>query len=455
MSPARILLVDDDTTLSQVIARELGHTGHEVERFASAEGVLEAVRLRPPQAILLDLRLPGISGMELLRALRAADAQVQVVVFSGHGSVEQAVEAMRLGAFDFLTKPVQLDVLEQTLRRAIETNALLIANQRLRRAASGGRTKDLLGDSAPMAELRRLIVRVATSDSHVLIQGENGTGKELVARQLHERSARAEQPFVVVHCGAMPSSLVESELFGHERGAFTGADRRRTGLFEAAQGGVLFLDEIGELPLDLQPVLLRALQFGEIRPVGGASTRSVDVRVLAATNRDLLARVRSGHFREDLYYRIAALVIEVPALRDRAADLPDLARACLAQSAARAGRSLTFTPQALARLADHAWPGNVRELENACERLAVLVPSESVDAADVERFVLVRPAATVELPTLHLHGLETMAIREAMHRFGGDKRSAASTLGIALKTLYNKLERLRDPGSTGPTSTRT
>jgi DNA-binding NtrC family response regulator len=441
--PARILVVDDDATLSKVVSRELARSGFTVAAFGSAEGVLESVRREPTQAVLLDLRLPGIGGLELLEALRSQDPDLQVVVFTGHGSVPEAVEAMRRGAFDFLTKPVQLDVLEQTLRRAVETHALIRENQRLRRAVTGGEAEPLLGKSAAMAELETLIARIAKSSGHVLVQGENGTGKELVARRLHNLSPRREQPFVVVHCGAIPDELIESELFGHEKGAFTGADRRRTGLFEAAQGGTLFLDEIGELPLGLQPVLLRALQFGELRPVGSERTEKVDVRVVAATNRDLPSRVRDGQFREDLYYRVATLVIDVPPLRARRSDVTELARAFLARSAARQGRTLGFEPAALVRLADHDWPGNVRELENACERLAVLAEGPLVVAEDIERHVLPRQPPKGGLPTLDLDALEALAIREALKRHAGNKLAAALSLGIALKTLYNKLERLQ------------
>jgi DNA-binding NtrC family response regulator len=305
----------------------------------------------------------------------------------------------------------------------------------------------LLGDSRSMQALRRAIERVAASDASLLIQGENGTGKELVARSVHELGRRAEQPFVVVNCGGIPEALFESELFGHERGAFTGADRRRVGLFEAAHGGTLFLDELGELPATVQPALLRALQFGEVRPVGGERVRTVDARVLAATNRNLLEMVEQGAFREDLYYRIATLQIDVPPLRERLGDIRLLATTFLARSAARLGRRITFEEAALQRLAEHLWPGNVRELENAAERLAVMVEGAVIDAELVERHVLVRRPTRGELPSLRLEELEKLAIVAALRRHGGDKKAAAAELGIAFKTLYNKLDRygLRNP----------
>ncbi|MCI0589212.1 MAG: sigma-54 dependent transcriptional regulator [Planctomycetes bacterium] len=442
MKALRAFFVDDDEALRWIFERELPARGIQLRCFASAEGVLEALRTEPPDAILLDLRLPGTGGLDLLQQIRTQDPDQQIVVLTGHGSVEEAVEAMRRGAFDFLTKPVRLDLLQETLRQASEKHALLEDNRRLRRALLGGRAEArLLGEGPAMRELRASIERVAKSDAHLLVQGENGSGKELVAQEVHLRGPRAEAPFVVVNCGAIPDTLFESELFGHEKGAFTGADRRRVGLYEAAHGGTLFLDEAGELPLSSQPALLRAVQFGEVRPVGGERTRRVDVRVIAATNRKLGALVDAQAFREDLYYRIATLVLDVPPLRARREDVPLLAEGFLARSAARLGRRLRFAPEALARLAEHDWPGNVRELESAAERLAVMAEGEEITADHVERFVLRRDRAAGELPTLSLEELERLAVLAALKRHGGDKRAAAATLGIALKTLYNKLDR--------------
>ncbi|MCC7015475.1 MAG: sigma-54-dependent Fis family transcriptional regulator [Planctomycetes bacterium] len=438
----RIFFVDDDDTLRKVLGRELDEAGFETRTFPSAEGVVEALRAEPPDALLLDLRLPGIDGIELLKRIRAADEGAQVVVLTGHGAVPEAVEAMRQGAHDFLTKPVRLDVLEQVLRRAIERRALIDDNARLRRVVEQDFAKSgMLGQGQAMKRLRHEIERVAKSDSHVLVQGENGTGKELVARNIHSLSQRSIQPFVVVNCGAVPSTLVESELFGHEKGSFTGADKRRIGLFEAAHGGTMFLDEIGELPKPVQPVLLRALQFGEIRPVGSDRTRKVDVRVIAATNRDLFERIREGSFREDLYYRVAPLVIEVPPLRARREDIRGLAQAFVARSAARVGRVVELDEAAYQRLEEHDWPGNVRELENAAERLCVMADGTRIGPEMVERYVFRKTASKGDLPTLNVDELERLAIIAALERHGGDKKVAAVTLGIALKTLYNKLDR--------------
>jgi DNA-binding NtrC family response regulator len=281
----------------------------------------------------------------------------------------------------------------------------------------------------------------------VLITGESGTGKELVARRLHAGSPRHGKPFVVVHCGAIPRQLVESELFGHVKGAFTGADHKRTGLFEAAHGGTLFLDEVGELPLEVQPALLRAVQFGELRPVGSDTPRQVDVRVLAATHRDLRRKVQDGTFREDLFYRLAVLELVVPALRDRAADIPALATAFLRREATRAGRDLQFAPDALARLAAEPWPGNVRELENMVVRLGVLADGPTITTADLAAAGMARTPELRAggLPTLALAELERLAIQAAMTRCQGNKTKAAALLGIALKTLYNKLHAEDEP----------
>jgi two-component system NtrC family response regulator len=438
----RLFLVDDDESLRRVLSLELGEAGFEVRAFASAAGVVEAVRADPPDALLVDLRMPGVDGLELLARVRAADERAQVVVLTGHGAVPDAVEAMRRGAHDFLAKPARLDVLEQVLRRAVERRALLEGNERLRRVvehdASPGR---LIGAGAAMTRLREELGRVARSDSHVLVLGENGTGKELVVRELHARSARASEPLVVLNCGAVPDNLVESELFGHEKGAFTGADRRRVGLFEAAHGGTLMLDEIGELPKAVQPVLLRALQFGEIRPVGSDRARKVNVRVVSATHRDLRERIRSGEFREDLFYRIAPLVLEVPALRERREDIPELAQAFVARSAARLGRVIGLDAAAVELLCLHDWPGNVRELENAAERLCVMAEGASIGPELVRRHVLRGADAAGAMPTLNLDELERRAVVEALARHGGDKRAASAELGVALKTLYNKIER--------------
>jgi two-component system, NtrC family, response regulator HydG len=437
----RVLFVEDDATLRRVLSRELSAEGFEVHAFGSAEEALAQAAALGPQVGLLDLRLPGKSGLELLRELRERVPGVECVVLTAHGGVPEAVEAMRLGAHDFLVKPTHLDVVSQVLRRAAEKAELVHENARLRRAAASHEHLGMLGTSAAMQELRRLVTRIAASDSAVLVTGEQGSGKELLARNLHALSRRHEKPWVVVNCGAIADELVESELFGHEKGAFSGADRKTIGLFEAAHEGTLFLDEVGELPPPLQPSLLRALQFGEIRPVGSTKTRRVDVRVVSATNRDLAADVEAGRFRQDLFYRLATFQIAVPPLRQRPEDIPELARAFLAQASAKTGRDLSFDPSAIGSLVKHPWPGNVRELENAVTRLSVLAPSDVITAEDVAAcaFGPIR-AGRPALPTLRIDELERLATTAALERHGGDRQAAADELGISVRTLYNKLK---------------
>jgi len=437
-----VLLIEDDASLRTVWTGELQRMGFKVQALPRADGALEIVRTAAPEAILLDLNLPGTPGMVALEQLLAADPELQIIVCTGHGTVQLAVEAMRKGAVDFLAKPVSLDVMEQTLRRAVATNALVLENQRLRRVAQAAAPTPAIARSAAALRLDDTLRRMAQTQQSVLIIGESGTGKELAARRLHALGNRAEMPFVAVNCGAMPRQLMESELFGHVKGAFTGADHKRLGLFEAASGGTLFLDEVAELPLDLQPALLRVVQFGEIRPVGSDQVRKVDVRVIAATHRDLHAMIAQGRFREDLFYRLAVLEVRVPPLRERPEDIELLARTFLQQQAGRAGRELHLGDEAVERLQRHNWPGNVRELENAMVRLAVLAAGPELTAADVEAHAFGAARQQTEggpLPSLSLRELERLAIAEAMRRFDGNKRKAAEALGVALKTLYNKL----------------
>ncbi|MBK8098537.1 MAG: sigma-54-dependent Fis family transcriptional regulator [Planctomycetes bacterium] len=454
---APLLIVEDDQSLRTVLSHELARMGFVVHALADGRDAVAAVRQHDPDCVLLDLHLPGVAGMDLLPKLLAQEPDLRVVVFTGHGTVPLAVQAMRAGAFDFLTKPVSLDLLEQTIRRAVGSAQLLRTNRRLQRAVAGRPPAGMVLGSAAAQKLLAAIGKIARAEQPVLIRGESGSGKELAARELHAQSRRAAEPFVVVNCGAVPKNLIESELFGHVKGAFTGADSKRLGLFEAAAGGTLFLDEVGELPLELQPALLRAIQFGEVRPVGSDQVRKVDVRVLAATHRDLQAWLQDGRFREDLYYRLAVLELWVPPLRDRADDIVPLAQLLLQQQATRAGRELRFAPEALAVLQGHAWPGNVRELENAIVRLCVLADGPEISAADVHEFALQhrQRAAATTLPTLEIRELERLAITEAMRRFGGSKRKAAEALGVALKTLYNKLNAAdgSEPGGDEPEET--
>lgn len=440
-STPTVMLVEDDESLRRVWSDELERMGFEVAAYPRAEPALEAVKVEPPDAVLLDLNLPGLPGMQALEKMLVLDPSLQIVVCTGHGTVPLAVDAMRRGAMDFLTKPVSLDVMEQTVRRAIATAEILQENARLKRITANVPTVGTISKSAAAQRYDATLQRVARTQQTVLLLGESGTGKELGARRIHALGPRAQMPFVAINCGAMPRHLMESELFGHVKGAFTGAEQKRLGLFEAASGGTLFLDEVAELPLDLQPALLRAVQFGEIRPVGSDQVRKVDVRVVAATHRDLHAMIQADKFREDLYYRLAVLEVRVPPLRERNEDIGELARLFLGQQNARNGRNLVLTPAATARLERHTWPGNIRELENAIVRLSVLAGGPDLLPEDVDEFAFgSRPqAAAGPLPTLSLRELEKTAIAEAMRRFDGNKRKAAEALGVALKTLYNKL----------------
>jgi DNA-binding NtrC family response regulator len=446
MTKRLVLLVDDDDTLRRVLTKEIEAFGYAVRSLPDADGVEEVLKTSAPDVALVDLRLPGMTGMELLARLRSWDEDLPVVMLTGHGSVPEAVQAIRLGAYDFLAKPTSLDQLEQVLGRACERHDLAMRVRGLTRLAAGDDGEEtegvgrIRGTTPEIEALREQIRRVAPAEASVLIQGESGTGKELVARAIHAESPRAGQAFVVIHCGAIPDGLVESELFGHERGAFTGAYRRRPGLLEAAAGGTLFLDEVGELPLTVQPALLRVLQFGEIRPVGSQRTRHVDVRILSATHRDLEQEIEEGRFREDLYYRLSPIILQVPPLRERRDDIPLLARHFLEQDAPDGAHELGAAAEAALRALD--WPGNVRELENAMIRLRTLARSARIGAQDVQDLVARRRKMRGEsLPTLCLDDLERLAVLEAMKRHGGDKRTAAAELGIALKTLYNKLAR--------------
>ena len=439
---SRLLFVDDDDTFRGVLHRELVGFGYEVESFAHAEAALEFLRSSRVDVALLDLRLPGMDGLALLREVAALDPQLPALILTGHGSFPDAVAAMRAGAFDFLGKPVPLDELELALERAVEHGALRRRNRLLRKLIDREVAPEIVGESAAIHELRESIARVATTDARVLIQGESGTGKELVARAIHESSARREAAFVVVNCAAIPAELFESELFGHSRGAFTGAGQRRLGLIELAEGGTLFLDEVGELPLPLQPALLRAVQFGEYRPLGAERAERADVRFLTATNRDLQAAVDDGVFREDLYHRVASLTIHVPPLRERGGDVRLLAQRLLdAHNANHSlGGSKSLSDDALSRLQAHEWTGNVRELENVIVRLVTLVDADQIGAADVDRHL--RPMGRREtggLPSLDLETLERSALVQALKRHGGNRSRAAAELGIATKTLYNKI----------------
>jgi two-component system, NtrC family, response regulator HydG len=450
----QILVVEDNTSLREAIVEVLA-TGHQTRGSASAEEALSLVEQWQPDLVLTDLRLPGKGGLDLLKELLARDPFVEVIVLTAFGTVEVAVEAMRSGAFDFLTKPVRMDHLaakaDQAL--AVRRNRLALAREQERRryleeeVGEAFNEGQIVGRAPGMQEIYRTIDKVAATDSSVLITGESGTGKELVARAIHMRSARSEGPFVRVSCGALAEGVLESELFGHERGAFTGAVRQRRGRFELAHNGALFLDEISEVGQGVQVKLLRVLQEREFERVGGEQTLRVDVRVIAATNRDLAAEVKAGRFREDLYYRLYVIPIHVPALRERREDIPLLAEHFVRKICGGMQRPpVMLEPEAVEILKRYGWPGNVRELENALERAIVLCEQGRVTARDLA-FLQARPASALPLPVglLPLNDalgeLERVLIERAMEQARGVKTEAARLLDITPSALYYKLEK--------------
>jgi len=451
----RILVVEDNATLRETIAEVLRQEGHQVDAVERAEAGLELCAGEPVELVLTDLKLPGVDGQELLARVKGKDPLIEVIVMTGYGTIEAAVAAMRAGAFDFLPKPLRLDQLVAKAAQALAVRAdrLALLRERERRlyleeeAEAAFNAGEIVGRAPGMLALFATIERVAPTDSSVLITGESGTGKELVARAIHWRSARRDGPFVRVHCGALPEGVLESELFGHERGAFTGAARQRRGRFELADGGTLFLDEIADIGAAVQVRLLRVLQEREFERVGGERTLRVDTRVIAATNRDLRADVAAGRFREDLFYRLYVIPMHLPPLRERREDVAPLADHFIGRLAARLGRpAVRLTPGALRLLTLYDWPGNVRELENALERAIVLCAGEVIDEADLA-FLARDARASQPLPSgivpLNdaLDRLERALLERALEQAGGVKAEAARLLQIKASALYYKLEK--------------
>jgi len=444
-----VLIVDDDASMRHLLSVILDDHGYEARAVDSAEAALEEIAARAYDLVLTDVRMPGMGGLALLRAVQERDPLLMVIVMSAYGSHETAIEAMKAGAYDWLSKPFRPDEVILVLRKAEERERLSRENVRLRGELSRSyRPEHLLGASEVMRELDRQLRRVAPQKTTVLVTGESGTGKELVARALHELSPRAGFPFVALNCGAIPEALLESELFGHVRGAFTDAVRNKKGLAAEADGGTLFLDEIGELPLGLQPKLLRFLQDEEVRPVGDVRSRRVDVRVVAASARDLKRAVADGRFREDLYWRLAVVPLTVPPLRERPGDVPALAEHFLARYATLRPElgPLSFDDDARAALAAHRWPGNVRELEHAIERAVVMAEGPVVREADLPDEVKERagrgrpPETAAELSIKRAtRALEASLIRAALERTGGNRTKAAELLEISYGALLYKI----------------
>ncbi len=432
---------------------ELPRMGHDATICPDGGTALAALERNTYDCILVDLDMPGCNGIDVIARAKQLSPDTEAVVLTGKSSLETAVAALRHGTFDYLTKPCKLIDLETLLCRVAEkrelTNKYRALRQRLERLEG---SPELVGQSEKTEQVRRLVARVAPTDSTVLILGETGTGKELAARAVHQQSLRADMPLVPVNCGALPETLIESELFGHRKGAFTGADDHRTGLLQVANGGTLFLDEIGELPKTMQAKLLRFLESGEVRRLGDNESFTCDVRVICATNRDLAAMVAEGEFREDLWFRINTFEIALPALRERIEDIPLLARRLASRFGGLRGLGdPVFSPEALEALMEHTWPGNVRELANVIEHAMILCDAPPIRPEHLPQRFFARPTLAMPPRTagaLNLRDLEMQAIHEALDRHAGNKPKAAEELGISVKTLYNKLNQSAALGKT-------
>ncbi len=457
----RVLFVDDEKSLQEFMRSELPRLGHEVTVCPDGRQAVKVLEKNAFDAAILDLRMPGMTGIEVLEHLKSVSPDTEAVVMTGHASTETAISAMRLGAFDYVTKPCKLAEIEAVLFKIAERRALKHQNLALEnRVQLAEGPSVLVGNSPAMAAVHRLIATVAPTDSTVMILGETGTGKELAARTLYLQSNLREQPFVPVNCGALAENLVESELFGHVKGAFTGADRDHKGLFEVANGGTLFLDEVGELNKNIQVKLLRFLESGEIRRLGDTKPFRTDVRVLCATNRDLRAMIKEDEFREDLYFRVNTFEIRLPPLRERRQDIPDLARHLLSRAARRTQEQVAdlLTPEAIDVLLENEWQGNVRELANVMEHAYIIAGGQRITPEHLPHHIRARPERS-ERPTLSfaagaaeappsaprtLREIEMEHVLRVLEKYGGNKASAAAELGISLKTIYNKLNQFQE-----------
>ena len=446
----KILIIDDDTSLRRVLEYNLQEAGYAVGTAASGEEGLQLFDEISPALVITDMKMPGMDGMHVLKAIKKRSPETLVMVITAFGTVDIAVEAMKAGAYDYITKPFNRDELRLTVAKALQFSGLAVENKRLKSELSDRSDfRSLVGSSAAMEKIFQVVRKVADSEASVLITGESGTGKELVARSIHNLSGRKDGPFVAINCAAIPRDLLESELFGHVKGAFTGAVKDKSGKFALADGGTIFLDEVGELPLELQPKLLRALQERTVEPVGGTELLKLDVRIVAATNLDIEKAIADGVFREDLYYRLAVIPIHLPPLRQRRDDIPLLLRHfCIKHGA----DSVTFDKESLALLTGYAWPGNVRELENLVERLLIMRNNDTItidDLPDKIRTGGVTPGASsnsgsvINLPAegYSLEQLEREVVVQALERNGWNQTAAARFLRIPRHTLIYRMEK--------------
>lgn len=445
-SGLHILFADDEESLQDLMATELPMMGHRVTVCPDGHAAVREARKTTFDLLLVDLDMPGMHGTEVIRHVREISPETEAIVLTGKESLETAVTAMRYGACDYLTKPCKLRELKELLAEVEERRTNIrkfYASQRSREKSTG--KTDLVGSHPSMQAVKKLVQRVAPTQSTVLIRGETGCGKELVARSVHEESARSDGPFVAINCGALPENLIESELFGHKKGAFTGADAERDGLFSVASGGTIFLDEIGELPLGMQAKLLRVLESGEIRRVGDNEPFEVDVRVVCATHRDLEQMVEDGDFREDLMFRINTFEVHIPTLRERSSDIPELATHLFRRfHDSKFDDDALFSAEALEELVNHVWPGNVRELANVIEHASILCEQPPIQREHLPKHFTDRRLRKElrSMGPVSLKELEFTAIQEAVARHDGNKQAASEELGISLKTLYNKLNQL-------------
>ncbi|MCF8029176.1 MAG: sigma-54 dependent transcriptional regulator [Desulfobacteraceae bacterium] len=447
-----ILVVDDDAGHRATLRTVLKSWGHRISEADDGQSAVSQVKAAPFDLILMDVRMAEMGGIEALKQIKAYNPAIPIIIMTAYSSVESAVEAMKAGAYDYLTKPLDFDELRLTIERALEHTRLKHENRDLKaRLKNLADSRQIVAASAQMKGLLDMVATISPSEATVLITGASGTGKELIARAVHANSSRSNGPLVSVNCAALTESLLESELFGHEKGAFTGADRRREGRFVQAHGGSLFLDEVGEMSMAMQAKLLRVLQEGELQRVGGDTPIAVDVRVITATNKDLGQMVAAGKFREDLFYRLNVVNLHVPPLSQRTDDIPALAQHFINRYAERNRKQIKgFTPQAMDNLLKYPWPGNARELENVVERAVILSPGEYVTEKDLPLNISQTAAKTEPGPSERpgqpggsgsLDEMEKSAITGALERAGGNKSEAARLLGITRRTLYNKLDK--------------
>ena len=453
MKPRSMLVVDDDESLRRVTQLQLEEAGYQVRTASNGAEALALIEEDTPALVITDLKMPGLSGLEVLKRIRDSHPEITVVMITAFGTVQTAVEAMKAGAYDYITKPIDYEELVVVVKRAMERQRLVEEVRTLRISLDRKYGfESIIGQSKILLQVLEMASRVAHRDSTVLIRGETGTGKELLAKAIHQNSRRKDQPFVTINCGAIPKDLLESELFGHAKGSFTGAFAPKRGKVEMADGGTLFLDEIGELPLELQVKLLRLIQQGEVEKVGATNPATVDVRIIAATHRNLKALIEDGAFREDLYYRLAVIPLELPPLRDRAEDIPELVQHLFLKAKQKHDLgNLRLPPALVSRFCGYRWPGNVRELENVIERLVVLSTGEEITPDDLPEFLRHEKAETeglrLELPAhgISLEAVEKELIERALQKFDWNQTKAADFLDISRRTLIYRMEKYGIP----------